>query len=100
MDVGKVPKYASKNLKTERIGCLHHCAYTREQTGLCLKACGCVFIPQLGGQFMVRMQRVLWPRGAAEAAPVQAELWQPLHHGPPTALCQPHPTRVHTGLSA
>lgn len=49
---------------------------------------------------MVRVQRVLWPRDAAEAAPVQAELREPLHHGPPTALCQPHPTRVHTGLPA
>lgn len=49
---------------------------------------------------MVRVQCVLWPRGAAEAAPVQAELWEQIHHGPPTALCQPHPTRVHTGLSA
>lgn len=49
---------------------------------------------------MVRVQCVLWPRGAAEAAPVQAELWEPLHHGPSAALCQPHPTRVHTGVSA
>lgn len=55
---------------------------------------------QLGGQFMVRVQCVLWPRGAAEAAAVQAELWEPLHHGPSTALRQPHPTRVHTGMSA
>lgn len=49
---------------------------------------------------MVRVQRVMWPRGAAEAAPVQAELWEPFHHGPPAALCPPHPTRVHTGVSA
>lgn len=31
---------------------------------------------------------------------MQAELWEPLHHGPPTALRQPHATRVHTGVSA
>lgn len=49
---------------------------------------------------MVGVQRVLRPRGAAEAAPVQAELWKPLHHGAPTALRQPHPTRLHTGVSA
>lgn len=49
---------------------------------------------------MVRVQCVLWPRGPAEAAPVQAELWEPFHHGPPTALCQLNPTRVHTGMSA
>lgn len=49
---------------------------------------------------MVGVQRVLRPRGAAEAAAVQAELWEPLHHGPPTALCQPHPARVHPGVSA
>ena len=49
---------------------------------------------------MVRVQCVLWPRDAAEATTVQAELWEPLHHGPPTPLCQPHPARVHTGLPA
>lgn len=49
---------------------------------------------------MVRVQRLLWPRDAAEAAPVQAELWEPLHYGTPSALCQPHPTRVHAGMSA
>lgn len=49
---------------------------------------------------MVRVQCVLWARGAAEAAPVQAELWAALHHGPSAALCQPTPTRVHTGLPA
>lgn len=55
---------------------------------------------QLGGQFMVRVQCVLWPWCAAEAAPVQAELWEPLHHGSPAALCQPYATRVHTEVSA
>lgn len=49
---------------------------------------------------MVGLQRVLWPRLAAEAAPVQAELWRPLHHGPPSALCHTHPARVNTGLPA
>lgn len=62
--------------------------------------CFTQWVTQLGGQFMVRVQCVLWPRGPAEAAPVQAELWEPFHHGPPTALCQLNPTRVHTGVSA
>lgn len=62
--------------------------------------CFTQWVTQLGGQFMVRVQCVLWPRGPAEAAPVQAKLWEPFHHGPPTALCQSNPTRVHTGVSA
>lgn len=49
---------------------------------------------------MVRVQRVLWPRAAAEAAPVQTELREPVHHGSPPALLQPDLPRVHTGLSA
>lgn len=49
---------------------------------------------------MVRVQRVLRSWRAAKAAPVQAELWKPLHHGPPTALRYPHPARVHTEVSA
>lgn len=31
---------------------------------------------------------------------MQAELWEPLHHDPPTALRQPHAARVHTEVSA
>lgn len=49
---------------------------------------------------MVRVQRVLRSWRAAKAAPVQAELWEPLHHGPPTALRYPLPARVHTDVSA
>lgn len=49
---------------------------------------------------MVRVQRVLRPRRAAEAAPVQAEFREPLHHGPPPALRRPHAARVHAGVSA
>lgn len=49
---------------------------------------------------MVRVQRVLWPRAAAEAAPVQAELREPVHHGSPPALRKSDLPRVHTGLSA
>lgn len=49
---------------------------------------------------MVGMQRVLRAWRAAEAAPVQAELWEPLHHGPPPALRYPHAARLHTGVSA
>lgn len=49
---------------------------------------------------MVRVQRVLRSRRAAKAAPVPTELWEPLHHGPPTALREPHTARVHAGVSA
>lgn len=49
---------------------------------------------------MVRVQRVLRPWRAAAAAPVQAEFWEPLHHGPPPALRRPHAARLHAGVSA
>lgn len=49
---------------------------------------------------MVGVQRVLRSWRAAKAAPVPTELWEPLHHGPPTALRQPLTATVHAGVSA
>lgn len=54
----------------------------------------------LGDEFVVGVQCVLRAWAAAEAAPVQAELWQPLHDGAPPALHWPDPPTVHSALPA
>uniref|UniRef100_A0A3P8SFQ4 PLAC domain-containing protein n=1 Tax=Amphiprion percula TaxID=161767 RepID=A0A3P8SFQ4_AMPPE len=41
------------------------------------------------------MQRFLRRRRAAATAPVQAELWEQIHHGPSSALCRPYRPPVH-----